>query len=209
MARAPWRLLLFGLASCLFSHPPPSGEPPPTLSDGAAEAAYDATWRRYTDAGAIYDGFDTRLFASATFQSPAFVEARVRRRGAFQAQTEAELRAELAKELANLEEAHEVFLGVHLNDPRYEDFDRKGSIWRVVLVGPSGEVKPSSIERVGRANLDLRAIYPYMGSFWVGYRLRFPRRLEGGAPTIPPGTQRVVLRIASALGRAELSLRPE
>ncbi len=209
MARARWRLVFLAVASCVSARPPSVGEPPPALSDGAAEAAYDATLRRYTDESAVYDGFDTRLFAAATFQSRAFVEARVRRRGAFQAQTEAELQAELARELANLEEAHEVFLGVHLNDPRYDDFDRKGSIWRVVLVGPSGEVKPSSIERVGRANLDLRAIYPYMGSFWVGYRLRFPRRLESGALTVPPGTERVVLRIASALGRAELSLRPE
>ncbi len=73
-----------------------------------------------------------------------------------------------------------------------------------MLVTPAGEVEPLSIERIGRANLDMRAMYPYMGVFWVAYRVRFPKVLPDGTPVIPESATHVHLRLASTLGHAEL-----
>lgn len=195
------RRLLFAvawLAAGCVAKVPKVGEMPRTLPDGAAESAYQEVLGRYTARNEIYQLFDTRLFAAATYQSAAFREARVRREAAFKAIPTDAIAAQLEQERGELASFHEFFLGVHVNDPRYDDFDRKNSIWRIALVTPKGEIAPVEVERVGRANLDMRSIYPYMGDFWVAYRVRFPR---DAAPE--PG-ERLVLKLASSLGTTEL-----
>jgi hypothetical protein len=198
-------LALLALAGCARV-PPTIGDPAPTLRDVEAERAYAQVLERYSDRGEIYAIFDTRLFAGATLQTPAFREARVRRQALFQVLPPPKVDALLADERAQAEAANEFFLGVHVNEPRYDDFGRADSIWRVVLVTPSGEVSAQEIQRIGRADLPMRAFYPYVGSFWVGYRVRFPRAFTDGSPVLPEGTERVTLRLASALGKVELEV---
>jgi hypothetical protein len=195
--------LLVVIASCV-STPPTLGDPAPVLSDSRAELAYQEVLARFSDRAELYHGFDTILFAGATLQAPAFREARVRRSASFRSLPRGRLEELLAQELANADKAHEFFLGVHVNNSRHDDFDRATSIWNVVLVTPTGEVQPTQVDRLGRADLDMRAYYPYLGTFWVGYRLRFPTTLPDGKPVIPPGTERVTLRLASSLGRVEM-----
>jgi hypothetical protein len=207
--RGPLRLglgvALLALAGCARV-PPTVGDPAPTVPDVEAERAYTRVLERYSDRGEIYAVFDTRLFAGATLQTPAFREARVRRKAVFEVLPPPKVDALLADERDQAAQAHEFFLGVHVNEPRYDDFGRPDSIWRVVLITPSGEVTPQQIERIGRADLPMRAYYPYVGSFWVGYRVRFPRAFTDGSPVIAEGTQRVTLRLASSLGQVELEV---
>jgi hypothetical protein len=194
---------LLALAGCARV-PPTVGDPAPTVPDVEAERAYTRVLERYSDRGEIYAVFDTRLFAGATLQTPAFREARVRRQAAFEVLPPAKVEALLAEERAQAAAAHEFFLGVHVNEARYDDFDQRKSIWRVVLVTPGGEVTPLQIQRIGRADLPMRAYYPYVGGFWVGYRVRFPRQYADGTAVIPEGTPKVTLRLASTLGQLEL-----
>lgn len=198
-------LALLALAGCARV-PPSVGDPAPALRDLEAERAYVKTLERYSDRGEIYALFDTRLFAGATLQTPAFREARVRRQAAFEVLPPAKVDALLAEELAQAATAHELFLGVHVNEMRYDDFDQKKSIWRVVLVTPSGEVTPQKVRRIRRADLPMRAYYPYVGGFWVGYWLRFPVQHADGTPVIPANSERVTLRLASTLGQLDLEL---
>ena len=198
-------LALLALAGCARV-PPSVGEPAPTLRDLDAERAYQQTLARYSDRGEIYALFDTRLFAGATLQTPAFREARVRRQAAFELLPPAKVDALLADEQAQAAQAHELFLGVHVNEQRYDDFEQRDSIWRVVLVTPSGEVTPERVQRLGRADLPMRAYYPYTGEFWVGYRVRFPLQHADGTPVIPPDAKRVTLRLASTLGQLDLDV---
>lgn len=200
----PVPLALLALLGCARGPLPATGEPGPALSDAAAEAAYREVLDRHTARQAVYDALDTRLFVAATIQRPPFIEARVRRRGAFQAQPEALVAEQLERELSELSSVHVFHLGVHLNDPRYDDFDKKDSIWRLALVAGGAESTPSQVRRLGRSNLNVRAIYPYMQEFWVGYEVRFPAVRADGQPTIPPGAERVTLRLASTLGKADL-----
>ncbi|MDY7229463.1 hypothetical protein [Hyalangium rubrum] len=199
----PVAALLGVLAGCTNT-PPTIGDPAPQLTDRRAEKVYQDIFERYSDRGEIYDGFDTRLFAGASFQTVAFREARVQRQAQFQLLPKSRVEELLAKERAEAEQFHEFFLGVHVNDYRFDDFDQKDSIWRVVMLTPSVEVEPLSITRVGRADLNLRATYPYLGVFWVGYRVRFPKVLPNGAPVIPESATHIHLRLASTLGHSEL-----
>ncbi|KFE66390.1 hypothetical protein [Hyalangium minutum] len=196
---------LLGLLSGCTTTPPTIGDSAPQLNDRRAEQAYQELLAKYSDRAEIYDGFDTRLFAGATFQSLEFREARVRRQSQFQILPKPRVEEMLAKEHTEEAQFNEFHLGVHLNDHRFEDFaDRKRSIWRVVMVTPQGEVEPLSVERIGRSNLDMRAMYPYLGVFWVAYRVRFPKVKQDGTPIIPENVSYVTLRLASTLGHVEL-----
>lgn len=195
---------LLGLLSGCTTLPPTIGDPAPQLTDRRKEQAYQEILERYSDRAEIYDGFDTRLFAGATLQAVAFREARVRRLAEFQFLPQPRVEELLEQERAEAARLNEFFLGVHVNDPRFDDFATSKSIWRLVMLTPLGEVEPVSVERVGRANLDMRAMYPYLGVFWVAYRVRFPKVLQDGTPIIPEGATHVTLRLASTLGHAEL-----
>lgn len=197
---------LLGLLSGCTTSPPTIGDPAPQLSDRRAEQAYQDLFDRYSDRGEIYDGFDTRLFAGATFQTMAFREARVRRLAEFTFLPKPRVEEMLAKERAEDAQYNDFFVGFHLNESRFEDFTNKDSIWRIVMLTPTVEVEPLSIERIGRAQLSMRAIYPYLGVFWVAYRVRFPKVLPDGTPVIPDSATHVHLRVASTLGHTEMRM---
>jgi hypothetical protein len=149
------------------------------------------------------------MFTAATFQTWPFREARVHRLALFQVQPTPVEQRHLVEERAEFESFHEFFFGAHVNNYRYDDFDRPNTIWRIALVSGAVETTPVSVQRVGRSNLDMRAIYPYMDEFWVAYRIRFPRTTREGQPVIPPGTSKVLLRLASTLGKAEMTFPGE
>ena len=195
---------LLGVLSGCTTTPPTIGDPAPQLSDHRAEQEYQDLFELYSDRGEIYDGFDTRLFAAATFQTMRFREARVKRQAEFQFLPKPRVEELLAQERAEETQYNEFFLGVHVNDSRFEDFSNKHSIWRIVMLTPTAEVEPVSIERMGRSNLNLRSTYPYLGVFWVAYRVRFPKLLPDGTPVIPESASYVHLRLASTLGHTEL-----
>jgi hypothetical protein len=200
--------LLAAGAGCMLG-PPKVGEKGPIVPNVAEEAVYQETLERYTDHAEVYELLNTRMFTAITYQSWPFRQARVRRMAVFQALPQPVVERNLAAERSAFEQFHEFFLGVHMNYYRYDDFDRRNSIWRIALVTESGETLPSSIERIGRTDLNLRAYYPYLDDFWVAYRVRFPRQTAGGEPVIPAGTSRFMVRIASTLGKAELHFPAE
>ncbi|MFN0064020.1 MAG: hypothetical protein ACKVPX_16045 [Myxococcaceae bacterium] len=196
-------LLGAALGCAPLNRPPVVGEAPPRVADGASERAYRETLDRFTAHSQVYATFDTRVFAAATFQAPAFREARARRWGEFRHAPASDVEATLERERAEAKQFHEFFLGAHFNDYRWEDLDKPTSIWRVALVLPEGEVTPVEIERLGRASWELRAYYPYLDSFWHAYRIRFPVNDASGAPLMPEDVKTVKLRLASSVGRAE------
>jgi len=200
--RAPL-LLLLGVAGCAAG-PPTIGEPGAELPDARAEASYQAALDRVTEHREIYSGLDTKLFCAATYQSPEFREARVRRQAQFQTWPQARLDQALEQERADAREVHEVVFGVSIVDRRFDDFDSKSTIWRLSLASDQGEVTPLSLKRVGRATADMRAYYPYMGDFWTLYSARFPAAVAG-KPLVGAATRSLVFRISSTQGQVEMS----
>ena len=92
-----------------------------------------------------------------------------------------------------------------MQNPRFDDLDYPTSIWHLALLTPAGEVSPASVKRVGKANLNTRAYYPYMGDFWTVYRVRFPKLLDA-RPLVTPELQTFTVVLASSLGKAEFPL---
>lgn len=199
MTRAALVGLTLVLVSCANARiPRVGGDPPPADTDAAFESAYQQTLERYTRSQGVFDFFDTKLFVHATWESSPFMEARVKRFSRFRAMPAEEERAAMEAERQRLSDATEFHLAVHANDPKMDDFDRAGSMWRIALVSDGKEYTPKLIERIGRTTTEQRSIYSYMEPFWVGYRLRFPK-------TSGPMT----LKIASSAGKAELQFPGE
>ena len=200
LARLAALVVLSACATGRVPHVP--GDPPPALKDSGEESKYQETLERFSAHGGVYDQLDTKAFIYATWQSPSFVKARVARQATFKDIPEAEAAALLASEAARVADATEVFMGTHTNDSKFDDFDRPNTMWRLVLVVHGEELKPLSVERIGRTNIDIRSTYSYMESFWVGYRVRFPK------VTLQTG-EKLTFRAASALGKADLSFIAE
>jgi len=195
----------FGLlaAGCVM-RPPSVGERGPQASSEAAEAAYEVTIAKFSDRGESYNQLDDRIFCAATYQSWAFREARVQRLASFQSRPAEQVLNTLEQERTAFDGYYEFFFGAHVSDFHFNDFDKPESIWRLSMITESSQSQPLSIQRVGRADLNMRAIYPYMDEFWVGYWVRFPRNASNGSPLVMPGTTRIKLRAASSLGRVDM-----
>jgi hypothetical protein len=197
---------VLGVGACAV---PRVGEPGPRAPDESAEKEYQATLNHYSAHAEVYDLLDTRVFSAMTYQSWPFREARVQRVALFQAQPRELVEKNLTAERATFNSFHEFFFGVYSASYRFDDFDRKDSIWRIALVTESGETTPVSVERIGRSTLNMRAIYPYLDDFWVAYRIRFPRNTQSGSPVIPPGTTSFIVRVASTVGKADFHFPAE
>jgi hypothetical protein len=196
-------VLALAAAGCAGA-PPAIGEPGAQLSDPRAEAQYQAALSKVTQHREVYSGIDTQLFTAATYQSADFREARTRRQAAFQTWPEPKLEDAIVRERADAAQVHEVVFGVTLVDRRFDDFDSKSSIWRLSLSTDQGEVTPVAVKRVGRANQDLRAYYPYLGDFWTMYAVRFPITV-GDRPLVGPDTKALVFRMSSTLAQVEMT----
>ncbi len=173
------------------------GDPPPTYGDVRREADYLATVDRNTRSTAIYDNLDSRVFLQATWHSPEFAKARAEREASFQALSSAATEALIDDASVRARDATEFFFAVHVNDSRFDDFDRRSSMWRLVLWVDGKEYALQNIERLGRSTPKLRAYYSYFESFWVAYRLQFPAIDEATVSELK-------LRVSSVLGQAEL-----
>ncbi|GMU61493.1 MAG: hypothetical protein AMXMBFR34_32560 [Myxococcaceae bacterium] len=197
--RAAALLVILSLGGCANARiPRVGGDPPPSESDPKLEAEYQTVLERFTRSQAVYDNLDTNVFFHATWQSPAFVEARLARDARFRAIPAGEAAKNLAAEQKRLADAVEFHLAVHANDYKFEDFNRADSMWRLALVVDGKEVTPTEVSRLGRTTSPMRSIYSYMEPFWVGYRVRFPK------VEIAPGST-FTFRLASALGKADLA----
>ena len=203
--RFAWLLFALSVSGCANVPPPQIGERGPAVDDSEAEREYQDLLTKFTARQELYasagQGADTRMFCAATYQSARFRDARVKRVGLFRAQPKEVVDRNLAVERQEDAQYDDVFFGAYVLDYHFDDFDRHNSAWRLALVTPGGEVTPLSVERIGRADFNMRAFYPYMGDFWNGYRVRFPKAPE-------PRTT-LTFRAASTLGKVELTFPSE
>jgi hypothetical protein len=174
--------------------------PTPSTKEGAWAAARD----RFTRSQKLYDVLDDVAFATTTYQAPELRVARVDRLAEWKGLSPAERDAQLAKERAEGEAGEEFLLAFFTADRGANDLSRANGTWRITLEVEGKEpLLPVKVEWV-RSDPTLRMLYPYLTDFDTIYRIRFPR--QAGPPELSARPFR--LRIASALGRLELSWKP-
>lgn len=177
-------VLPLALLSCAHAAAPGSD-----VDTGYARAV--SSW---TAKAEIYKFADERAHFMATVESRVFREQRVRERSRQLGWPPATELAELDKESRDSDRETSFVVAVYTEVPRENDLGDTGSIWRIALVTPTGELLPIAVDRLGRADENMQALYPYMDRFIRAYRIHFPKVGQGPA----------TLLIASGAGKAEL-----
>jgi len=142
--------------------------------DPQLEGEYGMALKKWTRKVALYSGLETRAFVRMVYLSPEFVNA--------QALELSHMRAELpdqaAATLAHLRAEYRqpsFFAVVYIPDKTANDWNQKDSVWRLALSMGIGERPPDSVRRYEVPfNAEIRALYPYLDDYSVGYLIHFP-----------------------------------
>jgi hypothetical protein len=88
---------------------------------------------------------------------------------------------------------------------RWTDLSRPTSAWIVRLIDEEGsETAPSKIEPIVKPGPLERRYFPYTTVWRHAFRIRFPRHMGDGRPSISPSARWFGLRFAGAEGNEEL-----
>lgn len=161
-------------------------------------------WTRQEDLITLSQ-LDNLLQATATFESWDFRWAYVIRFVEDYRLTLEQRRKLLDKTLDETKTGHHFFVAITGGERRFNDLTKPNSAWIVRLIDSTGnETAPEEIIAIKRPNAIEQTYYPYVTVFHLAFRIRFPRFLADGRPTISPKAEWVGLRFAGAQGNSEL-----
>jgi hypothetical protein len=167
-------------------------------------ADYAEVLRTWTHSARVYQSFDSKLFVNATLHSPELRRAFAQAFPEIYGHGGTVTRRELVDLTGDVEQFHTFFLAVYTADDKWNDLAMPDSIWHLSLIGSDEVVvDPSSIEII-RKDANLAAVYPYITTFDKIYLVRFPLTDAMSRLVLDPRSTSATLRIASALGVAEL-----
>ena len=167
---------------------------------------YFVTLNKWTKSKKVYDNLETKLYVYATYKSwglrEAYVDEYARRYMLDDSQKASILKSE--KELD--ERINEFFLSVYTPELKWNDFDKKDSIWSIYLEDEKGDrVLPIEITRVEENNPLVREFFPHMDLWSYGYTVKFPKYLPMGQEPFPSTTSKSIkLTITGAVGKSQL-----
>lgn len=197
---------LLGLG-CGAGSPRVSLEPPKQRYRASDYSELLTRWTR--DAKIIkLSRLDTPLRVHATFFSPDYVDAYVARYEDLFQISGRERNAMLKRYAEQFKTHFHFVVFAATTDSKWNDLDRRDSIWRVALVNDMRQqVLPVEVKRERRITETTRDLYPFVEPFYQMYTIRFPRKQVDDRPLVSPTTRHLVLRFAGPLGKSELTWR--
>ncbi|HEY3819529.1 MAG TPA: hypothetical protein VGL81_20305 [Polyangiaceae bacterium] len=148
---------------------------------------------------------DDKLTVTATFESWDFRWAYVVRYAADYRLTVEQRRALMERTLHETDDDHEFYVALYGTNWRWTDLSRATSAWIVRLIDDQGsETAPSKIEAIIKPGPLERRYFPYTTVWRHVFRIRFPRHMGDGRPSISPSALWFGLRFAGAEGNEEL-----
>ncbi|MBI2411667.1 MAG: hypothetical protein HYV24_00450 [Deltaproteobacteria bacterium] len=186
--------VLFILAGCAAKTP-------------TGEEAYMKALAASTRGVKVYEGFETKLYASATFKSTAFRDAYIERYVKGNQLDEGYANALRERESELSEKFNEFFFTAYTPDDKWNDFAETDSIWKVYLEDDKGaRLSPVSIAKLDASDPLLREFFPYMDLWSSAYSIKFPKYSETGTEPIPGAdTKSMRLIVTGVLGKGELT----
>jgi hypothetical protein len=165
-------LLLYGCAGA------PEGEPSAVVVEAPD---YWDILKQWTRSEEVYERFETRLYVNATYKSLPFRKAYIDEYAEKYRIDEDLKRVHLEREVDSFETSNEFFLSAFTPVDSWNDFDKKGSIWKLYLEDDLGRrVEPVEIERADSQDPLLKAFFPYLNYWSSGYIVKFPRYDDRG-----------------------------
>jgi hypothetical protein len=142
--------------------------------DPQLEGEYGLALKKWTRKVALYSGLETRAFVRMVYLSPEFVNAQALELSRMRAELPEQAAATLARMRADYRQSS-FFAVVYIPDKTANDWNQKDSVWRLALNMGIGERPPESVRRYEVPfNAEIRALYPYLDDYSVGYLIRFP-----------------------------------
>jgi hypothetical protein len=185
-------------------------EPRVSLANGAREyvpSDYQQVLKLWTrDKSLIQlNELDDKLTVTATFESWDFRWAYVVRYAADYRLTVEQRRALMERTLHETEDDHEFYVALYGTNWRWTDLSRPTSAWIVRLIDDEGsETAPAKIDPIVKPGPLERRYFPYTSVWRHAFRIRFPRHMGDGRPSISPSARWFGLRFAGAEGNEEL-----
>jgi hypothetical protein len=190
--------------------PSACAEPKVSLATGPREfvpSDYPQVLKRWTRDRSLIQlsEIDDKLTVSATFESWEFRWAYVVRYAADYRLTVEQRRELLERTLHETEDGHEFYVALYGTHWRWTDLSRPQSAWIVRLIDDQGsETAPSKIQGIIKPGPLEYRYFPYTSVWRHAFRIRFPRQMGDGRPTISPNARWFGLRFAGAEGNEEL-----
>ena len=181
-----------------------------SLSTGAREyvpSDYQEVLKRWTREESLIQlsELDDKLTVTATFESWDFRWAYVVRYAADYRLTVEQRRALMERTLHETEDDHEFYVALYGTNWRWTDLSRPTSAWIVRLIDDQGsETAPAKIEAIVKPGPLERRYFPYTSVWRHAFRIRVPRHMGDGRPSISPSARWFGLRFAGAEGNEEL-----
>ncbi|MBI5468967.1 MAG: hypothetical protein HY891_07515 [Deltaproteobacteria bacterium] len=167
---------------------------------------YSKVLDKETRSAKIYSGLDAILFMTATYKTMEFREAYVDLyvKGYEVDQTYREALLQRARD--DNDKYNEIFFTAYTPETKWNDFDRRDSVWRLYLEDSEGNrLIPVSVTRVDAGDPLVKRFFPYFDPWSSGYLVRFPKYSVTGTEPIPgPKTEFLKLVVTGILGRGEI-----
>lgn len=158
-----------------------------------SQDAYLKITEKWTAAGYIYSGLETRLIAHVTYKSPEWTRAYVRKKARVYELDPEEKQESLQIFSRHLEEETEFFVSLYSPRPEAAVLGFGNPMWKVFLITDQGRKEPLGIREIHKSQLTLQPFFPYVEKWHRNYVLRFP----GSSP------ESVTLVLTGPQGRAE------
>lgn len=175
----------------------------------AVKKSYFVELDRWTRSEKIYYGLETRVYLNATFKAPSFRKAYIDRYSMSYDLDENYKSALLARESEVVEQFNEFFISFYTPNEKWNDLDRKDSIWKLYLEDNKGSrLVPISIDKIDEKDPLLREFFPYFDLWGSAYIVKFPKYPPAGLEPVPgEDTEYFKLIITGILGKGELKWR--
>ncbi len=173
---------------------------------GSTQEGYEKVLAHWTRDGQLMHQADTALDVNATYKAWEFRAAEVNRRAALFKLPDVRRNGMLQSQRADHARLHEFLVAAATHREQWNDLERPGSIWRVVLLcDDRAEVEPIHIRRHKKITVTTQELFPYTGDFSQVYEIEFSRTTPQGTVVCGPGTKRMTLRFSGPLGNLPLS----
>ncbi len=181
----------------------------PMLAIGCAAGdvrPYKDVLKDWTAKEKVRKGIDLILTVRATYKSKDFIEAFNRRYADVFELADAEKSGLKERSEKESLEFNEFFVVTDTSEESWNDFERKGSIWRFYLEDDKGlRLSPLKIKMIESDNESFKEFYPYIGPWSKAYIVKFPKYAAEGGEAIPSETSTYIkLVITGPKGKGEL-----
>lgn len=142
----------------------------------------------------------------ATFKSWDFRQAYIAKYAKIYDLADSERETLTKSQLETSRAVYEIHLVAQSTNDRWVDFGKKDSPWRFTLLdGTGAELAPSSIKPEKFPDAYEGEFFPSRTPFSRTYTVRFARPDDGLETFVGPASGRLILRIASPLGKVEVA----